>query len=340
MQPVELSRTQRSEAWRAEVAETCLAMRVAQLAEEPAQAGGNCYSLGRVGMAEFAGTPLEVLRTAKAVREAPSDQFKIYVQLAGDALVSQGSQELQLGPGDMALYDLARPYRIRMTSAWRVAFMTFPRNAVNFSVDELATFRNVRLSSGTPIGALVAGHLERSLAAAAYCDAAAKESLGSAALCLLDALLTAHQGHAPSQYASLRASVLAYVRHNLNDPTLCHASVAAAHHVSPRTLHKVFSTQSRTVTQTIVALRLEAVRRDLGSSVHAHRTIASIAARRCFTDAPHFSRIFKAAFGESPAACRARLSTESRARVAPVEPSPFGRREWLPDQASSLRSDR
>jgi AraC-like DNA-binding protein len=298
---------QRSDAWRAEIRERFNAMRVAELADAPAQASAQCLSAGRVEIAEVVGTPQDVLRTRQAVREAPNDRLKVCIQLEGSALVCQDDREIDLKPGDLALYDLSRPYKMRLLSAWRVLIMTFPAEAVDLGKADLDALRTVPVPVRNGPGDVLVSHLGRSIAAGDACDLAAREYLGDAALCLLNATLAGQRGPAPSQHDDLHERVLTYIRHNLADPALNHDLVAAAHHVSARTLHKVFADRPRTVTQTIRALRLEAVRKDLANPSLAYKQVASIARAWCFADAPHFSRLFRATFGESPSRYRERV---------------------------------
>lgn len=298
---------QRSAAWREEIRAKFNAMRVAELADAPAQASAQCLSAGKVEIAELAGTPQEVLRTRQAVREAPNDRLKVCVQLEGTALVCQDDREIDLVPGDLALYDLSRMYKMRLRSPWRVLIMTFPLAEVDLTPADLDALRTVPLPVRNGLGDVFISHLERSIAAGDACALPARESLGDAALCLLNATLAAQRGHAPSHQDDLHDRVLAYLRHNLANPNLNHDLVAAAHHVSARTLHKVFAERPRTVTQTIRQLRLEAVRRDLANPSLAYRQVASIARTWCFADPPHFSRLFRATFSESPSRYRERV---------------------------------
>lgn len=298
---------QRSAVWRAEIRAKFNAMRVAELADAPAQASARCLSAGKVEIAELAGTPQEVLRTRQAVREAPNDRLKVCVQVEGTALVCQDDREIDLVPGELALYDLSRTYKMRLSSPWRVLIMTFPVDAIDLSAADLDALRTVPLPVRNGLGEVFVSHLKRSIAAGDACEQPAREALGEAALCLLNAMLAAQRGHAPSAQDDLHDRVLAYIRLHLADPGLNHDVVAAAHHVSARTLHKVFAERPRTVTQTIRQLRLEAVRRDLANPSLSYRQVAAIARTWCFADAPHFSRLFRATFTESPSHYRERV---------------------------------
>ncbi|MQA88204.1 MAG: helix-turn-helix domain-containing protein [Streptosporangiales bacterium] len=65
--------------------------------------------------------------------------------------------------------------------------------------------------------------------------------------------------------------------------------------------------------------RLEACRQDLADPALAYRSVAAIAARRGFTSAAHFSRVFKAAHGakarNDPAPTRPRFDSPPRVAV-------------------------
>jgi transcriptional regulator GlxA family with amidase domain len=102
----------------------------------------------------------------------------------------------------------------------------------------------------------------------------------------------------------LRERVTAYIRARLEDPRLSRGTIAAAHRMSPRTLDRLFSGQDWSVSGYIRHERLEAVRRDLENPALAHHGVAALAARWCFFDAAHFSRLFREAYGYPPSQAR------------------------------------
>ena len=103
-----------------------------------------------------------------------------------------------------------------------------------------------------------------------------------------------------------RELVLDYVRSHLRDPDLCHASVAAAHHMSPRSLNRLFEGEVRSVTETIRSLRLDAIRAELLDPRWRRNPVIVVASRWGFREQAHFTRAFKAEFGNTPAAMRRR----------------------------------
>jgi AraC-like DNA-binding protein len=94
--------------------------------------------------------------------------------------------------------------------------------------------------------------------------------------------------------------VMAYVRLHLADQDLSATRIAAEHHVSVRQLYLTLSAGGISLGDWIRAERLEECKRELASPARDHMTIEAIAYRWGFASAPHFSRVFKAAYGVSP----------------------------------------
>jgi AraC-like DNA-binding protein len=72
-----------------------------------------------------------------------------------------------------------------------------------------------------------------------------------------------------------------------------------------RYLYKLFETEPTGVAGWIRERRLERCRRDLLDPALAERPVSAVAARWGLTNAAHFSRAFRAAYGLSPLAYRA-----------------------------------
>ncbi|XVV07089.1 helix-turn-helix domain-containing protein [Actinosynnema sp. CA-248983] len=68
-----------------------------------------------------------------------------------------------------------------------------------------------------------------------------------------------------------------------------------------RYAHRLFAEADRSPAAWIRSRRLDHVRRDLANPLLSHRTIA---ARWGLYDAPHVSRLFRAAYGVSPSTYR------------------------------------
>ncbi|MFJ1730840.1 helix-turn-helix domain-containing protein [Streptomyces sp. NPDC088254] len=99
---------------------------------------------------------------------------------------------------------------------------------------------------------------------------------------------------------ALRRQIDAFIQRRLGDPDLTPATIAEAHHISVRYLYQIFDTHQMTVAAWIRHCRLEHCHRDLADPRLRSHSIRVIANRWGFSDAAHFSRAFRAAYGISP----------------------------------------
>jgi AraC-like DNA-binding protein len=99
--------------------------------------------------------------------------------------------------------------------------------------------------------------------------------------------------------------IRSYIEQRLSDPDLSPATIAAAHHISLRYLYKLFEQEQTTVARLVLQRRLARCRRDLLDPTRTDATVSAIAGRWGLTNAAHFSRAFRAAYGVPPGEFRA-----------------------------------
>ena len=122
------------------------------------------------------------------------------------------------------------------------------------------------------------------------------------------------------QQQALRARVLAFVEQNLRDGGLTPSAIAAAHHISLRTLHRLFESESTTIAEMVRLRRLDRCRDDLINPLAAQQSIQVIAARWGFADKAHFTRLFRATYGMSPRQYRSGTPVLRRSAGSPRWP--------------------
>ena len=103
---------------------------------------------------------------------------------------------------------------------------------------------------------------------------------------------------------ALLVTVQAFIQRHLGDSGLTPAMIAAAHHMSLRSLQQLFHDEGLTVAGWIRKRRLECCRHDLSDPALASRPVAAIAARWGFCSPGDFSRAFRAVHGLPPAEYR------------------------------------
>lgn len=101
-----------------------------------------------------------------------------------------------------------------------------------------------------------------------------------------------------------RARIQAFIHRNIADPDLNIARIAERMRCTKRYLHKIFSEEDETLNQYIWSQRLELCRQRLSQPELADRSITEIAFACGFSNAAHFSRSFRARFGQAPRAYR------------------------------------
>ena len=102
----------------------------------------------------------------------------------------------------------------------------------------------------------------------------------------------------------LRAQIKEHIDARLADPDLAPATIAGEHYISRSYLYRLFEDEGESVWETIRTRRLERARRDLVDRSLSDESIHQIASRWGFVSKSHFSRAFRAAYGQSPSDLR------------------------------------
>ncbi|MCO5973703.1 helix-turn-helix domain-containing protein [Actinoallomurus soli] len=241
----------------------------------------------------------------RSSRSDPED-YRLSLFMDTPTMLTHNERQTELSPGDMVLFDVSRPY-----DAWNhpgkagLLHFIFPRKQMRLppaSVDKLV---GVRLSGRSGIGALLhtfAAQAARDLDTYDLTDAA---HVSTVLLDLVGGVLAHHLDAAGQLPVESRQQVMLqrvhqFIQQRLGDPDLTPAMVAEAHHISIRTLHRLFESSGCTLAEWIRTQRLEHCRRDLSDPLLGDRPIHAIARRWGFTSHAHFTRAFRIAYGLSP----------------------------------------
>jgi AraC-like DNA-binding protein len=273
-----------------------------------------CIHLAGVQVNLMTAQAHEVRRTTRLIRRSDPDMLKLAMPLraTGTCVVAQDGRQADLRPGEFALYDTRRPYVAAVRNASGLAqalTVMFPRALLPLPPHQLREVTAVRMPANRGIGMLTSRFLVELGAGIDTCRPAEAVRLATAALEVLAARL-AHEldGGASlppeTHKRALLTRILAFIQQHLADPDLSPRTIASAHHVSIRYLHKLFQEQGATVGGWIRGRRLERCRRDLADPALASRPAASIGARWGFSNASHFGHVFRAAYGMPPQAYR------------------------------------
>ena len=265
--------------------------------------------------------PITVARTRQLISQADPDLLKMLLVCSGGAsVVEQDDRQALLSPGDFAMYNTRRPYEVScgLDRPTRVLTFMFPPSLLPLSPGGIKQLTATRIPATAGLGDLTSHFLLQLARNVDLYNPAEAARLSTAALEVLATRLAReldeHGWATPevARHAQL-TTIQAFMNEHLGDRELSPATVAAAHHISLRSLHQLFHGEALTVAGWIRQRRLECCRRDLSDPALANRPVASIAARWGFASASDFSRAFRSAHGMPPAEYRrfARIVKES-----------------------------
>lgn len=247
-----------------------------------------------------------VHRTSSLIDRAPQHYLKFSVIEQGSGLIVQEGRETVLSAGDMALYDTDLPYSLVFDDAVRMSIVMFPRELIGIPRDRLAGMTAVRLGGPTGVGQMIRPFLSSLSRQLVDVDRHIARRLFRTAFDMVGTLLESELGErqSPDPHQALVERVLDYIDEHLGEPDLDPGRIAAAHFISVRHLHALFSDRGTTVSTVIRTHRLDRCYDDLIHPRHAERSVTAIALDNGFVDAAHFSRTFRAHFGVPPSAVR------------------------------------
>ncbi|MEU9789160.1 helix-turn-helix domain-containing protein [Streptomyces sparsogenes] len=249
-------------------------------------------------------------RTPRLIRRSDPEMYAVGLILRGRQVIAQDRNEALLRAGDLVVYSTSRPYQAvvdaRKSTAASVV-VQIPRAMVPLSADRVDRLHAARIPGREGIGRLLAVFLTHLTTETAPYRPADGQRLGSVLTDLVTAWLAHHLDAAGRTPAESRRHtqflhIQDFIRRHLDDPRLSPATIAAAHHISLRTLHRLFHHHAHgaTVASYIRHQRLTGARRDLADPRLAARPVHAIAARWGLPRPADFTRAFRAAYGMSP----------------------------------------
>jgi AraC-like DNA-binding protein len=258
--------------------------------------------------------PITVCRTPELISQADPDMLKLVLVRGGNScVVDQDGRQAPVSAGEFAIYDTRRPYEVACgvggdRPTQMMTFM-FPPSLLPLSRSQLRQLMVVRFQASAGLGDLTSQFLLQLARNVDHYSPAEAARLSTAALEVLATRLAReldlHDWGTPeARRHALLTTVQAFIQRHLGDPRLSPGMIAAAHHISLRSLHQLFHDEGLTVAGWIRRRRLECCRRDLSDPALAPRPVAAIAARWGFSSPGDFSRTFRAVHGLPPAEYR------------------------------------
>jgi AraC-like DNA-binding protein len=257
------------------------------------------HRLGELSLVDALASRHRGVRTRRQVVGADADLVGVQYVVAGRELVDISGEPTVLGPGDLMLWDgdADTGYAVLEPLHKRTLIMPRPVAAAVLPGYRGRFLAHVPATGPVP-GALV-GLLALLSTEVTSMDGGARTAAAALALQLVRSLDPGREMRVRprSSHRELRNRVLQYVEHNLGDPTLSPATIAAAHAVSVRTLYAALDGLGTTLAAHIRHQRLARCHAELA---RASGSVGDIAFRWGFRNQAHFSRVFRRRYATSP----------------------------------------
>ncbi|GGK49783.1 AraC family transcriptional regulator [Planomonospora parontospora subsp. parontospora] len=259
-------------------------------------------TLGPVQVSDVRAPAHVVSRAARHGLRDGMEHYKLSLLLRGSGVVEQAGRHVEVGSGDLVLYDLARPIRFALQDHHLLA-LTIPRSVIPLPPARVAELAGTLLGSREGPGSLAVSFLSALAVHGGPADGPYGVHFGEALVNVVTGALCERLDGTPppgGAHAEAYARIVDWIERNLHRPELSPAVIAQAHHVSVRQLHRIFQAAGGTVTAHVRARRLDHCRRELAAAGPRGEAVGEVAARWGFTDATSFSRAFRRAYGRAP----------------------------------------
>jgi AraC-like DNA-binding protein len=245
--------------------------------------------------------PCGGVRTQADVARSTDDFVALQLVLQGREQVRFAGEQFVLKPGDIFVWDSARPMDFRVVEQLHKLSVVVPLSRLrNWLPNRWQNIRRV-IAPDSSAARLLASYLQslaprRALDGINNGDALIETTIG-----LLVNALELGQSKSNDCLRDVQLErVKSYIDEHLAEPGLSPSQIASANRISVRYLHWLFESIGMSVTQYVIRERLERCRRDLGNPMMRKRKIADVAFSWGFSDVTHFNRRFKSEYGQSP----------------------------------------
>ena len=313
------ARRRQFEAWREAVGVTHEIRVPGRAEQEGLAASSDVWRMGQAVVSHRRFPALHFARPARRARVDGLDQYSLLLMREGVWHGAAGAEEVKLGPGEVGLFDLARPVENLVTENSSLRLM-LPRDAVDGLVAGGAlAAHGARLVGGA--AAVLATFMEALLRNLPTLEMAQATAMERATVELVAACLAPSAARRERAAATIDASLLlrarTHIEGRLADEGLSPDSVAMALGMSRSALYRLFAPLGG-VAGYVQARRLARVKALLADP-RERRRISELAYQHGFADEAHFSRAFRRAFGLSPREWRAeREAVPAVAEEAPL----------------------
>jgi len=260
--------------------------------------------IGEINVIESRCDPCTGYRTDRHAALIDEPTVVLLSYLEGGEHIEFGGECYTVAAGDTFVWDSSKATKFEVYQSLHKVALAMPARLLSHNV--LAALDRVPRKFGASSGSRqLLGNLIGAVADEEFDDAEVEADT------ILDAVNAFVMGALPMEVApekglqaQQRQEIKRYVERHLSDPSLSIERIALEHRVSKRYLHWLFRDEPMTLNELIIFKRLGRCRDDLRNPESEHLHISQIAYYWGFANTSHFSKRYRACFGESPTETR------------------------------------
>lgn len=264
----------------------------------PAVGESTRCTLGPLLIARSKTTATTFVRDAATIAgSAFSRHVMAVLMLRGSLRGASGEHYMELRRGDIGFFDLSHPAEIQASEGSQLSVL-LPRDMLRGPIQGMV------LHESHLTCRMLARHIEQLVCSLPAMGQARVEALAQSTLSVMQLCIDfSPPPDAGASAAPMRASIMAYIDANLDDPAMTPESIANAFHVSRTWLYKHFAGTGG-VKRYIRDKRLDAAFHELCND--PQQRVIDIAYRHGFSSERQFQRAFQLRFDMTPSAVRNR----------------------------------
>jgi AraC-like DNA-binding protein len=299
---------ERIESWGSTISRTLLRVQIEPAPNAVFHARGafRIFEALRFGTSTVA--PHAAKRSRACVAQENDDLFLI-INRNTAPIISFGSRQLVLAPGNACLLSCADPWDYSQSKYGRVLSIRMPRAGLCTYLSNIEGHIGELIEGDQSPMRLLLDYLESIDRTAVYSDPRLRNALASHIQDLVGLVLYAandsNRFPVPTNLKAARERAMKDdLLRSFRDKNLSLDQIAAKHHMSRRTIQRLFEKAGTTFQDHLLALRLENAHRQILDPRCASQSIAKIADECGFGDISHFNHVFRRRFGTSPSKLR------------------------------------
>jgi len=236
--------------------------------------------------------------------------YAVLFNLEGQQRIRTNGEQFDLNPGDVFIWDSRCPGEFKTTSPQDKIQVFIPSTHFQRIAPQLVPAKGMlRIPAGSAICTMASTCAQTLWKQRELFSPTDMQQGIEAVLDLLQRAQRPIRAERPTR-AALYEQAMVLIELELSDPALSPASIARRLGCSVRALQALFAAQNTSVAAEIRQRRLEHCRQTLLKEEDS--SISALALRWGFSDAAHFSKLFKATYGVSPRLYRNRQGASLR----------------------------